>query len=165
MTVALGIDPGSKVTGYGLVTKEGPELKFVAAGFIKADRRAPLPDRLNQIFCGLQEIIKRHAPDEVAVEDIFYAKNVRSAIRLGHMRGVALLAAAAADLPVYEYASTAIKMAVVGYGRATKDQVNLMVKHLLKTDQDLSPDASDALAAAICHLNQNPLLSREKRQR
>ncbi|MBW2086578.1 MAG: crossover junction endodeoxyribonuclease RuvC, partial [Deltaproteobacteria bacterium] len=107
----------------------------------------------------------RHAPDEVAVEDIFYAKNVRSAIRLGHMRGVALLAAAAADLPVYEYASTAIKMAVVGYGRATKDQVNLMVKHLLKTDQDLSPDASDALAAAICHLNQNPLLSREKRQR
>jgi len=158
--ITLGIDPGSKITGYGLVAKEGAELKLIAAGLLKPNQRAPLPDRLNQIYRGLQEVIKKHSPDEVAIEDVFYAKNVRSAIRLGHMRGIALLAAAAADLPVYEYAATAIKVAVVGYGRASKAQVNHMVKRLLKTDEDLSPDASDALAAAICHINQNPLLKR-----
>ncbi|MBW2091418.1 MAG: crossover junction endodeoxyribonuclease RuvC [Deltaproteobacteria bacterium] len=160
MPITLGIDPGSKITGYGLVAKEGAELKLIAAGLLKPNQRAPLPDRLNQIYRGLQEVIKKHSPDEVAIEDVFYAKNVRSAIRLGHMRGIALLAAAAADLPVYEYAATAIKVAVVGYGRASKAQVNHMVKRLLKTDEDLSPDASDALAAAICHINQNPLLKR-----
>ncbi|MBW1709976.1 MAG: crossover junction endodeoxyribonuclease RuvC [Deltaproteobacteria bacterium] len=164
MPVALGIDPGSKITGYGLVTKEGGELKLVAAGLLKTSQRAPLPERLNQIYCGLQKIIKEHSPTEVAVEDIFYAKNVRSAIRLGHMRGIALLAAAAADLPVYEYAPTVIKMAVVGYGRASKEQVNHMVKRLLKTDMDLRPDASDALATAICHINQSPLSKRERRR-
>ena len=157
MLVALGIDPGSKITGYGLVGKDGPRLRLINAGQIKTSQRAPLPERLNQIYIRLQEVISEYSPDEVAVEDIFYAKNVRSAIRLGHVRGVALLAAAAADLPVYEYPAATIKMAVVGYGQANKEQVNLMVKHILNVDMDLSTDTSDALATAICHINQNQI--------
>ncbi len=163
MPIALGIDPGSRITGYGLVTKQGAELKLIAAGQFRANQRVALPYRLNQIYCGLQEVIKSYGPDEVAIEDIFYAKNIRSAIRLSHMRGIALLAAAAADLPVYEYAATAIKLAVVGYGRASKEQVNHMVKQLLNIDETLSLDASDALAAAICHINRSSFLKRQRR--
>jgi len=158
--LALGIDPGSKFTGYGLVAKEGSRLHFIAAGRIATKASAPLSERLNQVFTGLRQVIRRYSPDMAVVEDIFFAKNVRSAVRLGHVRGVALLAAAEAGLPVSEYSPATIKMAVVGYGQADKDQVGLMVKKILGLDHDLTEDAADALAAAICHLNQTPALSR-----
>ena len=158
MPLALGIDPGSKVTGYGLVHKEGSRLRMVAAGTIPTRLKAPLAQRLRQVFEGLQEVIERYSPDMVAVEDVFYAKNVRSAVRLGHVRGVALLAGAAVGLPVYEYPPAVIKMAVVGYGQADKVQVGLMVRKLLGIDEDLSEDSTDALAVAICHLNQTQAL-------
>ncbi|MDY6851152.1 MAG: crossover junction endodeoxyribonuclease RuvC [Thermodesulfobacteriota bacterium] len=158
--LALGIDPGSKFTGYGLVAKEGSRLRFIAAGRISTKAGAPLSERLNQVFTGLRRVIRRYSPDMAAVEDIFFAKNVRSAVRLGHVRGVALLAAAEAGLPVSEYSPATIKMAVVGYGQADKSQVGLMVKKILGLDHDLTEDAADALAAAICHLNQTPALSR-----
>lgn len=154
----MGIDPGSKVTGYGLVESRGSRLHLIAAGTIRARVRAPLAERLRQVFEGLTEIIARYSPETVAVEDIFYAKNVRSAVRLGHVRGVALLAGAAAGLPIFEYTPAQIKMAVAGYGRAEKRQVGLMVRELVGVDDDLAEDAADAVAAAICHLNQTPAL-------
>lgn len=160
MLLALGIDPGSKFTGYGLVAKEGSRLRFIAAGRISTKTSAPLSERLNQVFTGLRQVIRQYSPDIAAVEDIFFAKNVRSAVRLGHVRGVALLAAAEAGLTVSEYSPATIKMAVVGYGQADKSQVGLMVKKILGLDHDLTEDAADALAAAICHLNQTPALSR-----
>ncbi len=163
MTLVLGIDPGSQFTGYGLVAKEGSRLKYVDAGRIRTKSGAPLATRLRQVYEGLLEVVHEHSPDSVSVEDIFFAKNVRSATRLGHVRGVALLAAAVADLEVHEYPPASIKMAVVGYGRADKAQVALMVRKILHTDRDLSEDASDALAAAICHLNQTPALKGMKR--
>lgn len=159
MPTILGIDPGSNFTGYGVVSKEGNLLRLVNAGRIAARRRAAFSDRLHQVFHGLMEIVNTHSPDAVAVEDIFYAKNIRSAVRLGHVRGVALLAAAEAGLPVFEYPPTAIKMAVVGYGRADKSQVGLMVGQILKLDKTLPEDASDAVAAALCHINQIPYLA------
>ena len=158
MPIILGIDPGSKCTGYGLVSREGSRLRYVAAGHVTTRANAPLAARLHQVFECLQDIISQYAPDEVAVEDIFFAKNVRSAIRLGHVRGVALLAAAAAGLPVFEYPPASIKMAVAGYGRAEKHQVGLMVKSILNLDHNPQEDAADALAAAICHCNQPPEL-------
>ncbi len=160
MTITLGIDPGSRVTGYGLVEKDGPNLTLIAAGQIKTGNRTKLPERLTEIYRELQRVIIDYSPDEAAVEDVFYAKNVRSAIRLGHARGVTLLVAAEAGLKVFEYSATTIKSSVVGYGHADKRQVSHMVKHLLKTDQEFSLDTSDALSVAICHANQNPALVR-----
>ncbi len=162
MRLALGIDPGSRFTGYGLVSREGSRLKYVAAGRISTKPKAPLPERLLQVADGLREVIGRYSPDEAAVEDIFYAKNVRSAIRLGHVRGVALCAAASAGLPVYEYPPAEIKLAVAGYGQAEKSQVCLMVRSILGIKDELAEDASDALAAAICHLNKTSLLKVNK---
>jgi crossover junction endodeoxyribonuclease RuvC len=160
LPITLGIDPGSRVTGYGLVEKDGPRLSLVAAGQIKTRTRSSLPERLNEIYTELQKVIREYSPDEAAVEDIFYAKNVKSAIRLGHARGVALLAAAAAGIKVFEYPATTIKSSVVGYGHASKSQVSLMVKQLLKTDQEFSLDTTDALSVAICHAHHNPALVR-----
>jgi crossover junction endodeoxyribonuclease RuvC len=158
VTLALGIDPGSRITGYGLVASEGSRLTFLAADCIKTNAKAPLAQRLGQVYNGLVEVIRSHTPEVVAVEDIFYAKNVRSAAVLGHVRGVALLAAAISGLEVFEYAPAQTKVAVAGYGRADKAQVALMVKQILGIRGNLQPDASDALAVAICHLNQTPAL-------
>jgi crossover junction endodeoxyribonuclease RuvC len=158
VTLALGIDPGSRITGYGLVASEGSRLTFLAADCIKTNAKAPLAQRLGQVYTGLVEVIRSHTPEVVAVEDIFYAKNVRSAAVLGHVRGVALLAAAISGLEVFEYAPAQTKVAVAGYGRADKAQVALMVKQILGIRGNLQPDASDALAVAICHLNQTPAL-------
>jgi crossover junction endodeoxyribonuclease RuvC len=155
----LGIDPGSKATCFGLVAKEGDRLRLVAVGRITAKTGAPLAERLKQVYEGLREILGRHTPDCAAIEDIFYAKNIKSAVRLGHVRGVALLAAAEAGLKVFEYPPASIKVAVVGYGRADKAQVGLMVRNLLGLRQDLTEDETDALAAAICHLHQTPALT------
>jgi crossover junction endodeoxyribonuclease RuvC len=150
----FGIDPGSERTGYGCIESNGSRHRLVICGFLSGPARATLPEKLNAIHAGLRELLLRHRPECVAVEDIFYARNVRSALRLGHARGVVLLAASQANLPIWEYTPAEIKRAVVGYGRAEKVQVQAMVKLLLGLEQPPKPhDAADALAVAICHLH------------
>jgi len=163
--LVIGIDPGSKVTGYGLVADQDGRLVCLRSGQVKPPAGWPLARRLAAVFDGLMEVIQSYQPQEMAVEDIFFARNARSALALGHVRGVALLAAAKKGLVVQAYAPNAIKKSVVGYGRASKDQVSRMVKSLLSLDQSLSPDVTDALACAICHLNTSATLNRLKAQR
>jgi crossover junction endodeoxyribonuclease RuvC len=149
----FGIDPGSDRTGYGCVERSGSRHRLVICGSLSGPAHATFPDKLKAIHAGLTALLARHRPDCVAVEDIFYARNVRSALKLGHARGVVLLAASEAGLPVVEYSPAEIKRAVVGYGRAEKPQVQQMIKLLLGLDAPPSPhDAADALAVAICHL-------------
>lgn len=159
----LGIDCGSEVTGYGVV-EETPddELLCVAAGAIRLQSRDPLPAKLAQVFHELSAIISEHQPQMIAIEDVFYAANVKSALRLGHVRGAAMLAAACAHLEVAEYAPLAIKSAVVGYGRAEKSQIQSMVTKLLHLSEMPEPaDVADALAIAICHLHTAATLDRQ----
>jgi crossover junction endodeoxyribonuclease RuvC len=153
MTI-FGIDPGSDRTGYGCIESQGSRHRLITCGALSAPAGATFPEKLLVIHTGLSTLLERCRPDCVAIEDIFYARNVRSALKLGHARGVALLAACTAGLPVIEYAPAEIKRAVVGYGRAEKHQVQQMVKLLLGLDAVPSPhDAADALAVAICHLH------------
>lgn len=159
MPVALGIDPGSRVTGWGLVEADGPRLRLITAGEIHTRPKDPFPARLFHIYDAICEAIHAFRPEQAAVEEVFYARNVQTAIKLGHVRGVALLAAAAHGLGVFEYPPATIKKAVAGYGQATKPQVQMMVKRILNTQVELGPDAADALAAAICHLNHAPRLA------
>jgi crossover junction endodeoxyribonuclease RuvC len=159
----LGIDCGSECTGYGVVESGSDgELHCVAAGAIRLSKRERLPARLAQLFRELERIIAREHPDAVAIEDIFHAANAKSALKLGHVRGVAMLAAATSNLEVAEYAPLTIKSAVVGYGKAEKAQVQEMVKRLLKLAELPAPtDVSDALAIAICHLHTAATLARQ----
>ena len=148
----FGIDPGSERTGYGCIETAGSRHRLVVCGSISAPARATFPDKLTAIHSRLTSLLVRHHPDCVAVETIFHARNVRSALKLGHARGVALLAASEAGVPVVEYAPAEIKRAVVGYGRAEKLQVQHMVKLLLGLDTAPGPhDVADALAVALCH--------------
>lgn len=150
----LGIDCGSRVTGYGIVDADGPRYHLVECGAIRVSSAEPLADRLLSIRAGLARVIEQHRPDVAAFENIFHAANVQSALKLGHVRGVSMLAAAEANLPVFEYSPLEVKSAVTGYGRAEKNQVEHMVRSLLKLTEPLdSYDASDALAVAICHVN------------
>ena len=150
----FGIDPGSERTGYGCIEALGSRHHLVICGSISAPARSTFPDKLKHIHAALTALLERHRPDCVAVENIFHARNVRSALKLGHARGIALLAASEAGLPVVEYAPAEIKRAVVGFGRAEKHQVQQMVKLLLGLEEPPSPhDAADALAVAICHLH------------
>jgi crossover junction endodeoxyribonuclease RuvC len=151
----LGIDCGTEYTGYGVVElRDDERLVCIVCGAIKVSPREPMPTRLSRISIGLQKLIIEHHPDRVAIEDVFYAVNVKSALKLGQVRGVAMLAAATAGLEVAEYSPLSIKSAVVGYGKAEKHQVAQMVTRLLNLDQvPESPDAADALAIAICHLH------------
>ncbi len=150
----FGIDPGSHRTGYGCVDSDGSRHRLVLSGSISAPAQAALPDRLRAMHRGLRALIIQCHPDCVAIEDVFHARNVRSALLLGHARGVALLAACEADVPVVTYTPAEIKHAVVGYGRAEKRQVQSMVRLLLSLDAPPSPhDVADALAVAICHLH------------
>jgi crossover junction endodeoxyribonuclease RuvC len=160
----LGIDCGSEHTGYGVVELDpSGKLHCIAVGAIHATARAPIADRLNKIFQGLQAVIERDQPEEVAIEDVFFAVNVKSALKLGHVRGVAMLAASSAGLAVAEYAPLSIKSAVVGYGRADKEQVQHMITRLLHLSAPPdSPDAADALAIAICHLHTAASLRRQR---
>jgi crossover junction endodeoxyribonuclease RuvC len=149
----FGIDPGSDRTGYGCVERIGGRHSLVICGTLAGPPSAAFPEKLQAIHAGLMALLSHHRPDCVAVESIFYARNVRSALKLGHARGVALLAASEAGLPVVEYAPAEIKRAVVGYGRAEKHQVQQMVKLLLGLDVPPTPhDVADALAVAICHM-------------
>ena len=150
----LGIDPGSLVTGYGVVLKGSRgRLIHLCDGEISPDPSSPLPERLLAISKTLNRVIEEYRPDAVAIESIFFAKNARSAITLGQARGVPLLSAASYGLKVFEYDPRKIKLSITGYGNATKDQVQKMVGMLLKTTRAIKPDAADALAAAICHIN------------
>jgi crossover junction endodeoxyribonuclease RuvC len=149
--VILGIDPGARATGYGLLTRSGDRCDFLAAGVIRPPAGAPLAERLLAIDRDLREIVLRHSPREVAVESVFHARSARAAIVLGHARGIALLAAASGGALVVEYAPLEIKMAVTGTGGASKDQVRAMVRRLLVTPERLALDAADALAVALCH--------------
>ena len=154
----FGIDPGSERTGYGCVETDGRRLRLVASGAITAAAGDPFPDRLARIHRELSALLARTRPECVAVESVFHAVNARSALKLGHARGVALLAAVEAGCTVVEYSPAEVKRAVVGYGRADKRQVQQMVKLLLGLDKAPSPyDAADALAVAICHLHSAPL--------
>jgi crossover junction endodeoxyribonuclease RuvC len=160
----LGIDCGGAYTGYGVVEMhESGKLLCLTCGAIKLSPREPLPQRLSRIFAQLGEIIAKHQPEEVAIEDVFYALNVKSALKLGQVRGVAMLAAAVAGLEVAEYSPLTIKSSVVGYGRAEKEQVQQMVTRLLELSLPPEPmDASDALAIAICHLHTAATLCRQR---
>jgi crossover junction endodeoxyribonuclease RuvC len=150
----FGIDPGSVRTGFGCVDSDGSRHRLVACGAIAAPARLPFPERLLAIHTALVEQLARCRPDCVAVEALFHAVNARSALQLGHARGVVLLAATQAGLPIAEYPPAEVKRAVVGYGRAEKPQVQHMVTLLLGLDQAPEPlDVSDALAVAICHVH------------
>ncbi len=147
----IGIDPGSRYTGYGVIQCEGQDLRHVASGRINATSGDTFAERLQIIYRGLLSVVDEFPADEAAVESIFTARNVRSTIKLGHARGVALLALVHAELPLSEYAPSLVKKNVVGKGRASKDQVQKMVQLRLNLRTTLSEDASDALAIAICH--------------
>ena len=159
----LGIDCGTEYTGFGVVELSfDGKLVCLTCGAVKLSPREPLPLRLATIFERLGEIIHEHRPDNVAIEGIFYALNVKSALKLGQVRGVAMLAASTAGLVVIEYAPLTIKAAVVGYGRAEKQQVQHMVTRLLNLPEiPEPPDAADALAIAICHLHTAATLARQ----
>jgi len=149
----LGIDPGSYVTGYGIVAEDASGLCCILHGEIKPVRGASLSACLQTICGGIQEVIRHSAPEAMAIENIFYGKNIRSLIKQGHVRGVAILAGADGGVPIYEYSPLEIKKAVVGYGRAEKGQVQRMVRAILKLPELPPPDAADALAVAICHVH------------
>ena len=147
----LGIDPGLGVTGYGVVEKTGATLAYVASGRIRSDEARPLAERLGLILAGLAEVIDSYHPLEVAVEKVFVNVNPQSTLLLGQARGAAICAAVLARLPVAEYTALQVKQAVVGQGHARKEQVQEMVRRLLKLDAQPGADAADALACAICH--------------
>ena len=158
--IIIGIDPGTVVTGWGVVEAVGSSLSYIAHGTIATAGTRGQGDRLSLIYRGIQEVIKSYEPDGVSLEQVFFARNAQSALKLGQARGVALLAAAHNRVAVHEYAAAEIKVAVVGYGRATKEQVQRMVGSLLKVTGKIPTDAADALAVAICHLHRQSFQAR-----
>lgn len=149
--IVLGIDPGTAVTGYGVVSWDGRTPSLLECGVIRTRAKEALASRLLDIHGGVQELIARHRPDTVAVEDVFYARNVRTTVVLGHARGVILLAAEQAALTIREYPPAEIKKAITGSGAATKEQVQFMVMKLLRLKSAPEPaDAADGVAAALC---------------
>ena len=157
----LGIDPGNKITGYGVVERIDSRLVPVAFGVIKNPADSNSANRFRRIYEGIAQVVKNYRPDAVACETLFFCKNVKSAIRLGEARGVAVAAATAGLGEYYEYSPRSVKQAVVGFGGAPKDQVKRMIRRLLGINTaDLTEDAADALAVAICHVNsaRKPLL-------
>lgn len=158
MTILMGIDPGSRITGYGLVKVEGTRYQHIESGCIKTDTKN-LAGQLRQIYLGIEAVVKQYQPGEVAVEEVFFHNNVKSALKLGQARGSAIVAVATTGLSVAEYSPREVKQAVVGYGAASKEQIQHMVKRLLNLKVDLQADAADALAIAICH-GQNRMLKK-----
>ena len=150
MSLVLGIDPGSRVTGYGLIDVQGNRLSYVDSGCIRTEGGA-LPVRLKKIFDGLSQLVETHRPSQVAIEEIFVGRNAASALKLGQARGAAMAACLQSKLEVSEYSARQVKQAVVGTGAAQKGQVQHMVKALLGISGTLAEDAADALAVAICH--------------
>ncbi|MBI2818917.1 MAG: crossover junction endodeoxyribonuclease RuvC [Acidobacteria bacterium] len=163
MKRVLGIDCGSNATGYGLIESNGRASTMVVSGVIRTRPQSPFPERLCRISHALRELIEIYSPAEVAIEGVFHSVNSRSALQLGHVRGVALLVAAEAHLPIYEYSPLQVKSSVVGYGRAEKMQVQEMVKLLLRLDARPPEDAADALAVALCHSHHSRTLTKLSR--
>lgn len=152
--IVLGIDPGSRCTGYGIVGEVSGTLSLISAGTIRLDSIDDMSRRLARIFTGMSSLITEFSPHEAAVEEIFTAKNSSSALKLGQARGAVIVACAHKGIPVYSYEPTMVKKSIVGVGRATKDQVAFMVARLLGSRGGWAKDASDALAVAVTHLNQ-----------
>lgn len=153
----LGIDPGSRATGYGFIEQQGNRLIHLDNGAIFTQSKTALAERLQKIYQELCRLIEKFQPEAVAVEQVFMARNPASALKLGHARGVALLAGINAGLPVAEYSALQVKSAVVGYGRAGKNQVQQMTRTLLNLPEIAQEDAADALAVAICHAHSHHL--------
>ena len=156
MTIILGIDPGSRTTGYGLVRIEQGKQTYLDSGcvrIVKANENLPLADRLRIVFDSISNLIADYHPDEVAIEKVFLSKNADSALKLGQARGVAIVAAAVHALDVAEYSALEVKKSVVGTGKATKEQVQHMVSAILRLNRTPQADAADALAVALCHAN------------
>lgn len=147
----LGIDPGLRITGFGVIDKVGQKLTYVSSGCIKSSDKESLPERLKTLLAGIAEVIATHRPDQAAVEKVFVNVNPQSTLLLGQARGAAIAALVGADLPVAEYTALQVKQAVVGHGKAAKEQVGHMVCRLLALPGEPSADAADALACAICH--------------
>jgi len=147
----LGIDPGLRVTGFGVIEKQGSALRYIASGCVKSDARQSLPERIATLFKGVGEVIVAYAPETAAVEKVFVNVNPQSTLLLGQARGAAIAALTASGLPVAEYTALQIKQAVVGHGKAAKKQVQSMVMRLLNLPGAPMSDAADALACAICH--------------
>ncbi|GAA5219365.1 crossover junction endodeoxyribonuclease RuvC [Corallincola platygyrae] len=150
MSIILGIDPGSRITGYGVIQQVGAKYKYLGSGCIRMTASA-LSERLRTIHDGVSELIHQFQPDEFAIERVFMARNADSALKLGQARGAAIVAAACRELPVHEYSAREVKQAVVGTGGADKAQVQHMVAHILKLPATPQADAADALAIALCH--------------
>jgi crossover junction endodeoxyribonuclease RuvC len=159
--IVLGVDPGTLATGYGLIENDNGRLTVLASGCIRNGGRISMPLRLMRIFDGLNEVITLHHPDEFAIETAFYGKNVQSALKLGHARGVAMLAAVSQNIPTQEYSPREVKRALVGNGTASKEQVQYMVRALLNMKSASLPyDVTDALAVAMCHVQHRLSVSR-----
>ena len=156
----LGLDPGLRATGWGVVSFDGDHLRHVANGTIRIKPNAPLAERLHELFRNLVAVVEEQAPDSVAVEETFVNKNPQSTLKLGQARGVALLAPATLGVSVSEYAANLVKKTVVGVGHADKNQIQVMVSHLLPGVDIHSADSADALAIAICHGHHLPLTNR-----
>lgn len=150
MALVLGIDPGSRITGYGLINSIGHQIEYVDSGCIRAEQ-GELADRLHAIYLGVSQLIEQYSPQEMGIEQVFMARNPDSALKLGQARGVAIVAAKCHDLPVHEYSARQVKQAVVGRGAADKTQVQAMVCHLLNLSKKPQSDAADALGIALCH--------------
>ena len=163
MSIILGIDPGSRITGYGIIKEHNQKLQYIDSGCIRTSE-GPLSQRLLQIFNGVCQLMEEYSPDEVAIEQIFVHQNPSSALKLGHARGVAMVACASHRLNVSEYSAREVKQTVSGYGAAQKTQVKQMVVNLLMLASSPQSDAADALAVAICHSHmKNGLLRRISR--
>lgn len=159
MTI-LGIDPGTAITGFGVISNKSGELGMIDYGCINTDSKTEMPDRLVEIHSEINSIIKKYKPDVLACEELFFFKNLKTAITVAQARGVVITSARLSRIPVSEYTPLQIKQAISGYGRATKQQMQKMVKIILKLDSEPKPDdAADALAAAICHANSEKLLN------
>lgn len=166
MTIILGIDPGSRITGYGVIKKEGRKLTYLGSGCIKAytlnknEEKQPFSDRLQTIFAGVSELIVQFSPELFAIEEVFMGVNPGGALKLGQARGAAIVAATNNGLPVAEYSARQIKQSVVGTGAADKSQVQHMVKSILKLPGTPQADAADALAIALCHAHSYELIEK-----
>lgn len=155
--IIIGVDPGTLITGYGVIETRNGKLKILHSGAVKNNSGVPMPIRLKNIFNTLSGVIERFKPDQFSIETAFYGKNAQSALKLGHARGVAMLSAITRDIPTYEYSPREVKKSIVGNGSASKEQVQYMVKTLLKLKNTPKYyDITDALAVALCHIQQNP---------
>ena len=147
----IGIDPGTRFVGYSVVEKNGNSLSCITSGVIRTNTKEPIPQRLKMIYREVVKVMEEHQPQHLAIEKVFFGKNIQSAIKLGEGRGVVLLAAAQRELEIYEYDATKVKKSIVGGGRAHKSQIQFMVKRILNVDKEMGDDEADALAIAVCH--------------